>query len=141
MRAAKKETQQKTFEDFNQKFLTDLYSQMDEMFQKKGEDGQVVDGPIGEDQAENKEESLNESQINQTPEDKEQAEKEKILNGVRKMAISMQSDIKDLLKNEWEGTINTLESEKKKAETDKQKDLANAKNDAKKILAIEKEHQ
>jgi len=49
------------------------------------------------------------------------------------MAISMQSDIKDLLKNEWEGTINTLETEKKKAETDKQKDLANAKNDAKKI--------
>lgn len=53
----------------------------------------------------------------------------------------MQSDIKDLLKNEWEGTINTLETEKKKAETDKQKDLANAKNDAKKIQSIEKEHQ
>lgn len=141
MRAQKKERQEKTFEDFNQKFLNDLYSQMDEMFQKKGEDGQVADGPIGGDQVENKEEnSLNESQI-QTPEDKEQAEKEKILNGVRKMAISMQSDIKDLLKNEWEGTINSLESEKKKAETEKQTNLANAKNDQKKIQAIEKEHQ
>jgi len=32
MRAAKKEKQEKTFEDFNQKFLTDLYSQMDDMF-------------------------------------------------------------------------------------------------------------
>lgn len=42
--------------------MTDLYSQMDDMFQKKGEDGKVVDGPIGEDQAENKEEaSLNET--------------------------------------------------------------------------------
>ena len=48
MRAAKKEKQEKTFEDFNQKFLTDLYSQMDDMFQKKGEDGKVIDGPIGE---------------------------------------------------------------------------------------------
>ena len=50
MRAQKKEKQQNSFEDFNQKFLTDLYSQMDEMFQKKDEDGKVVDGPIGEDQ-------------------------------------------------------------------------------------------
>lgn len=67
MRAQKKEKQQNSFEDFNQKFLTDLYSQMDEMFQKKDEDGKVVDGPIGEDQeakvdGELKEEaSLNES--------------------------------------------------------------------------------
>lgn len=69
MRAQKKEKQQSSFEDFNQKFLTDLYSQMDEMFQKKDEDGKVVDGPIGGEQetkegvdGENKEEaSLNES--------------------------------------------------------------------------------
>jgi len=67
MRAQKKEKQQNSFEDFNQKFLTDLYSQMDEMFQKKDEDGKVVDDPIGEDQeakveGELKEEaSLNES--------------------------------------------------------------------------------
>ena len=52
MRAQKKESQEKKIEDFNQKFLNDLYSQMDEMFQKKGEeDGQVADGPIGVDQA------------------------------------------------------------------------------------------
>lgn len=51
MRAQKKESQEKKIEDFNQKFLNDLYSQMDEMFQKKGEDGQVADGPIGGDQA------------------------------------------------------------------------------------------
>jgi len=37
-------------------------------------------------------------------------EKEKILSGVRKFALSMQTDIKDLLKNEWEGTIKTLET-------------------------------
>jgi len=49
------------------------------------------------------------------------------------MAISMQSDIKDLLKNEWEGTINTLEDEKKNAENEKKANLANAKNDSKKI--------
>lgn len=67
MRAQKKEKQQNSFEDFNQKFLTDLYSQMDEMFQKKDEDGKDIDGPIGEDQeakveGELKEEaSLNES--------------------------------------------------------------------------------
>ena len=52
----------------------------------------------------------------------------------------MQSDIKDLLKNEWEGTINTLETEKKKAENEKKENLANAKNDTKKMAAIEKEH-
>ena len=67
MRAQKKEKQQNSFEDFNQKFLTDLYSQMDEMFQKKDEDGKDIDSPIGEDQeakveGELKEEaSLNES--------------------------------------------------------------------------------
>jgi len=32
-------------------------------------------------------------------------EKQKILEGVRKMAVTMQSDIKDLLKNEWAGSI------------------------------------
>lgn len=32
-------------------------------------------------------------------------EKQKILDGVRKMAVTMQSDIKDLLKNEWAGSI------------------------------------
>ena len=41
----------------------------------------------------------------------------------------MQSDIKDLLKNEWAGTINSLEGEKKKAESDRQENLKKAKND------------
>lgn len=35
----------------------------------------------------------------------EAEEKQKILDGVRKMAVTMQSDIKDLLKNEWAGSI------------------------------------
>jgi len=51
--------------------------------------------------------------------DKEVEEKASILDGVRKYALSMQSDIKDLLKNEWAGTINNLETEKKKAENDR----------------------
>jgi len=38
---------------------------------------------------------------------------------VRKHALTMQTDIKDLLKNEWAGTIKTLEDEKNKAENDK----------------------
>ena len=41
----------------------------------------------------------------------------------------MQSDIKDLLKNEWGGAINSLEGEKKKAESDRQENLKKAKND------------
>lgn len=53
-----------------------------------------------------------------TPVNNEDAEKEKLLDGVRKMALSMQTDIKDLLKNEWAGNINNLEGEKKKAEND-----------------------
>jgi len=57
------------------------------------------------------------------------AEKQQILDGVRKYALSMQSDIKDLLKNEWAGTINSLEGEKKKAESDRQENLKKAKND------------
>jgi hypothetical protein len=43
----------------------------------------------------------------------EETEKEKLLDGVRKMALSMQTDIKDLLKNEWAGDITNLEGEKK----------------------------
>ena len=52
----------------------------------------------------------------------------------------MQSDIKDLLKNEWGGAINSLEGEKKKAESDRQENLKKAKNDTKAVQAIEKEH-
>ena len=41
----------------------------------------------------------------------------------------MSSDIKDLLKNEWAGSINTLQSEKKKAEAARGESLLAAKND------------
>lgn len=68
-------------------------------------------------------------------------EKEKLLAGVRQYALSMSSDIKDLLKNEWAGTIKSLEGEKKKAETDRAAGLLQAKNDAKAVQAIEKEHR
>ena len=74
-------------------------------------------------------------------ENKEDAEKEKLLEGVRKMALSMQTDIKDLLKNEWAGNINNLEGEKKKAESDRKENILKAKNDQKAIQAIEKEHK
>lgn len=60
---------------------------------------------------------------------------------VRKHALAMQTDIKDLLKNEWAGTIKSLESEKEKAEDDKKNNLAKAKNDTKAIQEIEKQHQ
>ena len=57
---------------------------------------------------------------------------------VRKHALTMQTDIKDLLKNEWAGTIKSLEDEKNKAETDKKAQISNAKNDSKAIQEIEK---
>jgi hypothetical protein len=67
-------------------------------------------------------------------------EKAKILAGVREYAISMSTDIKDLLKNEWAGTIQSLEGEKKKAEKDRKESLLQAKNDSAAVQAIEKEH-
>ena len=59
---------------------------------------------------------------------------------MRQYAISMSSDIKDLLKNEWAGTIQSLEGEKKKAENERKENIQKAKNDAAAIQAIEKEH-
>lgn len=50
--------------------------------------------------------------------DREVAEKEKMLAGVRQYAISMSSDIKALLNNEWAGTIKNLEGEKNRAESE-----------------------
>ena len=72
--------------------------------------------------------------------DKEVVEKEKLLAGVRQYAITMSTDIKDLLKNEWAGSINSLETEKEKAEKDRKENLSKAKDDSKKIAHIEKEH-
>jgi hypothetical protein len=52
----------------------------------------------------------------------------------------MSTDIKDLLKNEWAGSINNLETEKKIAESKKKESMAAAADDSKKIAQIEKEH-
>lgn len=73
--------------------------------------------------------------------DREVAEKEKMLAGVRQYAISMSSDIKALLNNEWAGAIKSLEGEKSRAETDVKAKIMSAKNDQKLIQAIEKEHR
>ena len=67
-------------------------------------------------------------------------EKEKMLESVRKQFMSMSSDIKDLLKDEWAGSIKNLEGEKKKAENTRKENLAKARDDAKQIALIEKEH-
>ena len=109
MRAQRKETSQQSIEEFNQKFLNDLQGQIDDMFTKSIKLNKQEEAPDGEQQIPEGE---------STPVNNEDAEKEKLLDGVRKMALSMQTDIKDLLKNEWAGNINNLEGEKKKAEND-----------------------
>jgi len=63
-----------------------------------------------------------------------------MLAGVREYALSMSTDIKDLLKNEWAGSIKSLETQKSKAESDKKEKLSKAQNDSKQVAAIEKEH-
>ena len=52
----------------------------------------------------------------------------------------MKSDIQDLLKNEWADSIKNLESDKKKAESEKTENIKKAKDDKQAVLAIEKEH-
>jgi hypothetical protein len=61
--------------------------------------------------------------------DKEALEKEKVLRAVKQQALTMSTDIKDLLKNEWAGIIKSLEGEKEQAENDRKKNLSSAKND------------
>ena len=63
------------------------------------------------------------------------------MDDARKHALAMQTDIKDLLKNEWAETLKSLDSEKIKAESDKKANIAKAKNDSKAIQEIEKQHQ
>ena len=53
----------------------------------------------------------------------------------------MQSDIKDLLKNEWAGMITDIEGEKAKAEIQRKDNLMKAKNDTAATAQIEKEHK
>lgn len=52
----------------------------------------------------------------------------------------MKSDIQDLLKNEWGDSIKNLESDKKKAESEKNENIKKAKDDKQMVLVIEKEH-
>lgn len=156
MRAQRKEQAQKQIADFNQKFLSDLESQIDEMFVnaanrkvEKPDGGEEVDLGDGDeiDLALAGTGALvvgfKESAAKPVPAEggDEAEEKQKILDGVRKMAVTMQSDIKDLLKNEWAGSIQTLEGEKVKAEIDRRESLKVAKNDEKAVLVIEKEHR
>ena len=124
MRAQRKETSQQQIEEFNQKFLSDLEGQIDTMFSAKLTKKE-------EDQAE----------VPQDEKPAEDVEKEKMMDDVRKNFLSMQTGIKDLLKNELGGTINNLEGEKKKAETAHKENILKAKNDQKAIQAIEKEHK
>lgn len=157
MRAQRKENATKSIEEFNQKFLTDLSLQIDDMFtnvanrkaekaqpgEEESEDSVPKDTEEGETVAKDEESKAEGATVDTTTTtvDKEVEEKAQILEGVRKMALGMQSDIKDLLKNEWAGSINSLESEKKKAESDRQESLKKAKDDSKAIQSIEKEHR
>jgi len=149
MRAQRKENATKSIEEFNQKFLTDLQGQIDDMFtnvanrkaqrgqkgDEESEDSVPKDTEEGEKEVkdeESKAEGEGEGETidtTTTAVDKEVEEKSQILEGVRKYALSMQSDIKDLLKNEWAGSISSLETEKKKAENDRQESLKKAKDD------------
>lgn len=60
---------------------------------------------------------------------------------MRKQYVTMSSDIKDLLKNEWAGMINDIEGEKAKAEMQRKDSLLKAKNDTQATAQIEKEHK
>ena len=148
MRANKKASTERNIEDFNQKFLTDLQGQIDDMFtkveEKRGAQGKLFDdpeSPAQEAEGDGSDVKTAELSAEANAEQAQVEGKEKIMDEVRKHALAMQTDIKDLLKNEWAGTIKSLESEKEKAEDDKKNNLAKAKNDTKAIQEIEKQHQ
>ena len=98
--------------------MSDLESQIDEMFVnaanrkvEKPEGGEDVDAGDGDEidlalAGSGLVVGFKENVAKVAPEGGDEAEeKQKILDGVRKMAVTMQSDIKDLLKNEWAGSI------------------------------------
>ena len=62
---------------------------------------------------------------------KEVDEKTKILDDVRKMHVTMQTELQGLLKGELAGMINDLEGEKTKASNERREKLSNSKNDEK----------
>ena len=100
--------------------LSNLENQLDEMFQKRTE----------------------EKWQDQEPKDQENEdvnEKAKVIDGVRQHYVSMTTDIKDLLKNEWSTMITDLESQKSKAEASRRERLAGASDEQTKI--VEKEHR
>lgn len=119
MRAQRKEQASQKIADFNAKFLSDLESQIDEMFTNaanrkadKADGGAELELGDGDDIDLSLPSSTGVTAPLKEGSDKKQAEadddtqeKQKILDGVRKMAVTMQSDIKDLLKNEWAGGI------------------------------------
>ena len=98
--------------------MSDLESQIDEMFVnaanrkvEKPEGGEEVDAGDGDEidlalAGSGLVVGFKENAAKAATEGGDEAEeKQKILDGVRKMAVTMQSDIKDLLKNEWAGSI------------------------------------
>ena len=144
LRAQRKEKMQQSLEDFNQKLLTDLQSQIDDMVSSAASR-----------KLQRKEELLekqNDSNLDSTAQttmehadtsslDAEQQEKEKMLASVRQFAVTMGSDLKDLLKNELGSQMTELQSEKKRAETDRAEKIQRAKDDSKQLALIEREHQ
>lgn len=137
MRAERKAAASRQLEELETKVLAELEGQIDLMFTKRGfnpDEGLKgaldqtaasdvsVDNSVAATEAADK--SADESQIpaeklddgaaaqSTVAYDKEALEKEKVLRAVKQQALTMSTDIKDLLKNEWAGIIKSLEGEK-----------------------------
>lgn len=102
MRAQRKAEASKSIEEFNQKFMTDLQGQIDDMFtnianrktREEGEsspekDSTEVGGEESPAKGEEEKADGEEDGTSPTAEDKDAQEKEKLLEGVRKYALSM----------------------------------------------------
>jgi len=143
MRAERKAAASRQLEELETKVLAELEGQIDLMFTKRGfnpDEGLQanMEGALDQTQASDvsattsektdKTDAADNSQIpaeQQNDEataqsmvayDKEALEKEKVLRAVKQQALTMSTDIKDLLKNEWAGIIKSLEGEKEQAE-------------------------
>ena len=155
MRAERKAAASRQLEELETKVLAELEGQIDLMFTKRGfNPDEGLQGALDQTQAsadasvtasdataEGAEKIVDNSQLppeQQNDEataqsmaayDKEALEKEKVLRAVKQQALTMSTDIKDLLKNEWAGIIKSLEGEKEQAESERKKNLSSAKND------------
>ena len=157
MRAERKAAASRQLEELETKVLAELEGQIDLMFTKRGfnpdeglqaaldqtqaSDASMTASDATAEGADVADKSADNSQIppeQQNDEaaaqsmvayDKEALEKEKVLRAVKQQALTMSTDIKDLLKNEWAGIIKSLEGEKEQAENDRKKNLSSAKND------------